>query len=232
MIDFNCNKKLLKNDIFKTDFPQKNARSFASKRANIVVYNEHIYVRTELEELTRKLQFFFYDIHPEWAFDFQYIDILKKILSEYSLNIKNIAQFFIPKKNTLLSIKENENFKFFYPEEIKKFKKDKRIKMSFGYSKNSPDTLGLGYFYKDKLVAICGASTDGLYTWDIGIEILEPKYREKGIATNLIKNLTTKIQVSHPDIIPVYATCLSHTKSLNLAINSGYNIGWTEISID
>jgi len=81
------------------------------------------------------------------------------------------------------------------------------------------------------LVAICGANKNGKYTWEIGIEILNQSYNKKGIATNLVKTLLSTIQKEQPNIIPVYSTSLSHIDSMNVAINSGCKVGWSEIII-
>ena len=232
MIDFNCDENALKSNIFTTHVPTKESRSFARNKANIVIYGDKLYVRTNKQDLTHRLEKEFQQTPPEWFFERQYIERLSQLLKEYELTINNVAPFFIPKKEITPIKFDSNNYKFFEKEAIKDFKKDKRIKMSFGYSEEYPDRLGLGYFQENKLIAICGASQDGKYTWDLGIEILDETFTSQGLAANLINLLTAKIQTDYPNRLPVFVTALSHTKSMNVAINAGYSIGWTEITID
>lgn len=229
-IDFGCYQYDFSENLFVTSKPGVNARHIAKGKANIVMYGNHLFIRTEDEELTNKLKKEFSNLSSEWFFEIKTINRLIELLKEYDMSIKNISPFFIPKepiKSTAI-----DQFKVLREQDILAFKEDKRIKMSFGYDKNYPDRLGLAYYENNQLIGLCGASESGKYTWDLGIEILDNHYEKKGLATSLISELISLIQEENKDILPVYSTAFSHVKSMNVAIRSGCVVGWTEIFIE
>lgn len=229
-IDFNCGSELLKDSFFLTSTSNADARYWARNKGNIVCYGNKIFVRTEIEDLTKELEKLYANINAEWFLEMSNIYKLNNILKKYQLKIERIAPFFIPSK-VINSDDITLIFQRFNQEDIFSFKQNKQITESFCYSEQDPDQIGFGYYVDNTLVAICGANKNGKYTWEIGIEILNRNYNKKGIATMLVKTLISTIQKEQPDIIPVYSTSLSHTNSMNVAINAGCKLGWSEVII-
>lgn len=228
--DFNCDSEQLNNSLFLTSASNSDARYWARNKADIVCFKNKIFVRTEIEPLTEELKNMYSNINAEWFLEMNNIYKLNNTLKKYQLKIERIAPFFIPNK---LINSENIDLKFrrFNQDDIFNFKQNKQITESFCYSEQDPDQLGFGYYVNNVLIAVCGANKNGKYTWEIGVEILNQNYNKKGIATKLVKTLISTIQKEQPNIIPVYSTSLSHIDSMNVAINAGCKVGWSEIII-
>ena len=229
-IDFNVNEISFKDNLFITSGSSKDSRYWARNKADIVCYKDKLLVRTDNNKLTEELKLTFSGINSEWFLEMKSINQLSSILEKYNLKIERLAPFFIP--NDLI-VYDNLDLpiKFFNKSEILDFKSNPSITEAFCYSNDDPDQLGIGYYDNSELVAICGANKNGKYTWEIGIEILDNSFRGKGIATTLVKLLIAKIQSENPKIIPVYSTSFSHVNSINVAINAGCKLGWTEVII-
>ena len=103
--------------------------------------------------------------------------------------------------------------------------------MAFGYDPAAPDRLGIGYELDGDLVAVAGASQNGRYCWEIGVELLDPAFRHQGIASRSVQQLTAEIQLRRQDVLPLYGTQFSHVQSMNVAIRAGFVLGWTELLI-
>ncbi|MEG0256298.1 MAG: GNAT family N-acetyltransferase [Vagococcus sp.] len=229
-IDFNCDSELLQESFFLTSTSNSDARYWDRNKADIVCFNNKIFVRTEIEALTKELEKLYGNINAEWFLEMNHIYKLNHTLKKYQLKIERIAPFFIPNK-VINSEEIPLTFQRFNQEDIFNFKQNKQITESFCYSEHDPDQIGFGYYVDNTLIAICGANKNGKYTWEIGIEILDRNFNKKGIATMLVKTLISTIQKEQPNIIPVYSTSLSHTNSMNVAINAGCRVGWSEIII-
>ncbi|MGX4686239.1 GNAT family N-acetyltransferase [Vagococcus sp. JNUCC 83] len=229
-IDFNCNENPMKQSIFVTEKSSIDSRYWARGQADIVCFKNKLLVRTENNKLTDELKELYSNKNNEWFLEPDNILHLNHLLQKYHLKIGRMAPYFIPKA----IIKKNDidtNFKLFTPYDIEKLKVTGFKSEAFCFSEQDPDQLGFGYYYDNKLVAICGANKNGKYTWEMGVEILDKKFCGQGIATKLIETLTSKIQHTEKHIIPVYSTSFSHTTSINVAINSGFKLGWVELTI-
>ena len=86
--------------------------------------------------------------------------------------------------------------------------------------------LAVAAFDGDGIIGMAGASSDSQTMWQIGIDIL-PKYRGKGIGTNLVTLL--KNEILNRGKIPFYGTVESHFHSQNIAISSGFFPAWAEL---
>ena len=229
-IDFNVNNLSFETNLFVTSNSSKNSRYWARKKADIVCYKDKILVRTNNEKLTEELRLTFSDIKAEWFLEMKNMNQLSAILEKYNLQIERLAPFFIPNQ-LIMADNTDLPIQFFNQSDILAFKANPDITEAFCYSIEDPDQLGVGYYNDSELVAIAGANKNGQYTWEIGIEILDNNFGGKGIATTLVKQLIAKIQSENPDIIPVYSTSFSHVNSINVAINAGCKLGWTEVII-
>ncbi len=231
-VDFNCPLEALEENVFVTYKSDNNSRYKARSKGSIVCYNGKLYVRTEEERLTQKLKHKYNQKNSDWFLELPNLRELKDELAEFDLKIESINPFLIPIKEKMITDKWDGKFVFIEKEAILNFKKDKRITEAFCYSENDPDQIGLAYYEKNELKAICGANWNGKYTWEIGIEVLDHQFEKKGVATALVRNLTSKILLDHPNVLIVYSTSFSHVNSMNVAINAGFKIGWTEIAFN
>ena len=207
------------------------ARYWARNKADIVCYNNHIYVRTENELLTKELETLFVHCKGEWFLETKTMKLLTHVLQKFGLELVRLGAFLVPKETIELTTVKASEFVFIHKNEIFSFKSDTRIREAFCYSKEDPDQFGLGYYDQETLLAICGANKNGKYTWEIGVEVFDQLHRNKGIATKLVREATKLIQQQATASLPVYGTAFSHTRSLNVAINSGFHYGWSELII-
>ena len=229
-VDFSCSEKDLAENLFVTKQSSEYSRYKARAKGNIVCYDGKVYVRTENEKLTKKLEETYANKKADWFLEMDNLKILSEELTSFDLEIADINPFFIPIREKFTSAVLDERFVFIEKEDILTFKEDQRITEAFCYLDKDPDQIGLGYYEDGKLKAICGANWNGKYTWEIGIEIIDSQFENRGIATELVHRMTTKIIAENPEILIVYSTSFSHVKSMDMAINAGFKLGWTEIS--
>lgn len=232
-IDLNATLKELNQPghLFKTGYQTNDMRYWARERATMLFYRDRIMCRTDNKELTAALKNAFENSKGEWFGEMKNLRKLEGLLKPFGYRIKNYAPFFIPNKQKERPILDN-HLHYYGPREIKRFKYDQRFSESFCYSVEDPDKIGVSYIIDNEIVAMAGANHNGKYIWEIGIEIIG-NHHSKGIATTLVKALTQKIlQQTEGNIIPTYGTQFTHTKSINVAIRSGYKLGWTEIMLE
>lgn len=230
-IDFSATNTELQENIFTTNQSDNRFRYWAREEGSIVSYNNRIYVRTTNEQLTAELKSKYGSRQSAWLFEVPNLKDIGEILQKYDMEITRMAPFFIPKKKLSEPVITDERFVFISKEEIPSFKYDTRIKEAFCYSKTDEDMLGLGYYEQGELKAVCGVNNTGQYVWEIGIEILDNTLEGRGLATQMLSLLTRKIQQEFPDIVPVYGTSFSHTKSMNVAINADYKLVFSELML-
>ncbi|WP_054662096.1 hypothetical protein [Lacticaseibacillus camelliae] len=82
--------------------------------------------------------------------------------------------------------------------DIPLFKKDKRIHEAFAYDDVDPDMLGVGYFDDGQLKVVAGANQNGRYTWEIGVEVLDPAFARQGLAVKVVQALTARFNGARP----------------------------------
>lgn len=229
-IDFACSEDVFNQEknFFTTNQATKASRRNAREFGMIVCYNNHLFVRTESEQVTEALQKKYGTTSGAWFLEFKSIQNLTELLANYQLRIAKIRPFLIPK--TIGKPQVDSHFRYLSEQEIPALKQDTRIINAFEYLTEEPDKIGYGYF-DPTLKAIAGANTNGTYTWELGIEILSDDLRAKGVATKLIQGITTRIQEMEPTILPIYSTAWSHNRSLNVAIRAGFQMGWSEVVI-
>lgn len=96
---------------------------------------------------------------------------------------------------------------------------------ALGYDTNHPrpDVLATYAVYGNEIAAVAGASADCDILWQIGIDVL-PAYRNKGLATILVRRLVSMIQ-SH-GVVPYYGAASSNIASQAVAFRSGLIPTW------
>ena len=86
-----------------------------------------------------------------------------------------------------------------------------------------PDVIVIYAMCKKRIVAMAGASEDSSVLWQIGVDVL-PQYRNQGLATVLVRNLTTMIM--ERGIVPYYGVSSTNIASQCVAYRSGFIPAW------
>lgn len=230
-IDLGCALDKIKEskNVFVTCEPHSEMRYWARSDGNIICFQNRVLCRTNNEELTSSLEKQFADSEGEWFGEVSNLNKLKSVLKKQGYEIVNYAPFFIPMRTNGIETRHLKHLEFYKEHEIPQFKGDSRFEESFCYSEDDPDKKGVSYQVDGEIVAMAGANQNGKYVWEIGIEVFD-QYRGKGIASLLVSAITNKIiEENNGKIIPTYGTQFSHVQSMNVAIRSGYKIGWTEL---
>ncbi|WP_165964717.1 GNAT family N-acetyltransferase [Periweissella cryptocerci] len=233
-IDLGCSIGDIRStaNVFITGQAGWRARNYAKKPVTIICINNKVIVRSENEALTNALRAVWQDLAGEWLGEVRYMNQLIKILTEYGYEINEYYPNFIPRTdldNTVAVV--DEHLQWYDPIEIKQFRGDSRFSQSFAFSQADPDKIGVAYIEDGEILAMAGANPNGKYLWEIGIEIVQAN-KHQGLATKLVDALKQRI-IADTDgqIVPYYTTAFTHTKSINVAIRAGFQIGWTEIAI-
>lgn len=232
-IDLNCSEEELAGTghLFKTGKRNPESRFWARNTADMIFYKDRILCRTENAVLTEKLKDVYKNYSGEWFGEVDNLEELSKLLKPFNLRLCHYSPFFIPKDWSLQET-DKSHLKIYEENDIHQFEEDDRFEESFLYDRKDPDKLGIAHLIDGKIVAMTGANHNGKYTWEIGVEIVE-NYHSKGIATNLVKSISNEIITrNNHGTLPVYSTQFTHTKSINLAMRSGFKLGWTELVIE
>ncbi len=85
---------------------------------------------------------------------------------------------------------------------------------------------GFDRYDQSLMAGMSGASRDGEYLWQIGINVDE-KFGGRGLASDLVRRI--KNELIRRGCIPFYGTAESHVLSRTVALKSGFVPAWTEI---
>ncbi len=168
------------------------------------------------------------DYPAEWFFNYGRLRKIDCILNEFNREIVDTHIYFLPDEDDY-NIEIPSDWKWFSEDEIAAFKDKNPFNNALCYSPTQPDVYGLGApdgkgFYK----GMSGASLDGLYTRQIGIDVL-PAYRGEGLATRLVRGLKQKIR--EDGYLPFYGTAESHALSRSVGVKSGFLPAFSEIFV-
>lgn len=134
---------------------------------------------------------------------------------------------YIPDVDRIKNLPCPEGFTFHVKEGEKVYELYKTLgfENAIQYEMNNygPDVIAMYAMRNNEIVAMAGASADSSTMWQIGIDVL-PKYRNKGLATNLVSNLAIKIM--EKGILPYYCAASSNIASQSVAYKSGFMITW------
>lgn len=192
---------------------------------SIISYENRLLVRSDNENLLKNLKENYKDYPAAWFLEANNIYKLINILDKYNLKINNIFPVYVPK--FIEKIENKENFYWLNNDDFKEYKKDDKYNFVLTYDKGE---LGLAYKNKGELIALEAASLEGRYFYDIGLEKYNFDEKYRGVSSYLLKYLTYYI-LQEENRIPICSTQFSHTKSLNLMVNAGYRLAFTNISI-
>lgn len=132
-------------------------------------------------------------------------------------------------------------------QEILRFREKNQFTSAICFSKTQPDILAVAAirqgdactattdegehpkcFDQTVMAGMAGASEDGAYLWQIGINVI-PECAGKGLAAELVRSL--KNEIIRRGKVPFYGTSESHTISQTVALKSGFVPAWTEIYV-
>lgn len=229
--DINKNEFKNKNNVFTCKKSDLDFRYWGRDKGDIVCYQDKVLFRFENQKVLDELKSEFKDYDGQWFFERNNLDKLSEILKKHGLKIVNRAPFFVPGQRFKME-NLNTDFCFYGKKSIKSFKNDDRIIHSFCYDEGiDEDKIGLAYFDGVKMVAISGANRTAKYMWEIGVEKLIDEDKYHGKPSEIVHHLAARILHDNEEILPIYSTQFSHTKSMNTAIRAGFVIGWIELMI-
>ena len=141
--------------------------------------------------------------------------------------------YFLPDKDAV-KVREPENLRWFTKEDIEASRDINPFHNAWPYSPTQPDVTGVGMPKGDDrdkvtdMAALAGASLDGKYVHQIGIDVL-PQYRGRGLAPMLVSIL--KQRILEDGSLPFYGTAESHAISRMTAIRSGFLPAFAELFV-
>lgn len=129
---------------------------------------------------------------------------------------------------------------WFEQEEIRQFKGNNRFTSAISFWEHHPDMLAVvqmkeGYlaevkdFDQSHMAGMAGASLDGEYLWQIGINV-DKEYGGCGVGHVLVRAL--KEEILKRGKVPFYGTSESHTVSQTVGLKAGFVPAWTEVSAE
>lgn len=208
----------------------------------VIVYMGTAYVMAD-EETIPGWEEILSDYPAEWFFNYGRLRKIDTILGEYDREIVDTHIYYLPDED---AVKMNipDEYMWYREADIKRMKEINRFHNALCYSETQPDVIAVGApdtgmdEYKElqgavditqKLVkAMAGASKDGKYVRQIGIDVL-PEYRGEGLACKLVTCL--KQQILEDGLLPFYGTGEAHAVSRSVGIKSGFLPAFAEIFV-
>ncbi len=189
------------------------------------------------------------DYPAEWFFNYSRLRKIDRILNEYDREIVDTHIYFLPDEDAT-KMEEPEGLRWFSEAEIAASKEINPFHNAWPYSPTQPDVYGVG-MPKEKMnetdtsvisgaasapgdrpvtdmAALAGASLDGKYVHQIGIDVLR-EYRGRGLSPLLVTILKQKI--IEDGSLPFYGTAESHAISRSTAIKSGFLPAFAELFV-
>lgn len=169
----------------------------------------------------------FKDSKPEWFFSFSNLRQIDYILHEFGKEIVDTHIYFLPAEGANVE-KPYGNEIWLREKEIALLKDKNTFHRALCYSPTQPDVIAVALKENDEMIAMAGASDDGKYTYQIGIDVNE-KYSGRGLGVHLVSLLKQKI--IEEGKLPFYGTSESHAISRTIAINSGFMPAFSEFTV-
>ena len=164
---------------------------------------------------------------PEWFFKFSNLRIIDAMLSEYGREIADTHIYFLPDRDAH-RITQHREVKWLNQKEIESFRGDNPFSNALAFSATQPDVIAVAAMENGIMKGMAGASLDGEYVRQIGIDVRE-EYRGEGLATYLTTII--KQHIMEQGKLPFYGTSESHGISRSVAIKSGFLPAWAEIYV-
>lgn len=182
---------------------------------------------------------------PEWFCEYSNLRKIDEKLGEYGREIADTHVYYLPAAIEKEEVpegncprtekEENPNLQWFHQQEILSFREKNRFTSAICFSATQPDVLAVAAiksavecFDQEAMAGMAGASEDGAYLWQIGINVV-PECAGKGLAAELVRSL--KNEIIRRGKVPFYGTSESHTISQTVALKAGFVPAWTEIYV-
>jgi len=175
----------------------------------------------------------------EWFFNFKRLKGIDRLLNEYGREIVDTHVYFLP-DGDMPRIQIPEDFVWYSPEDIEKMKKDNEFHAALCYSATQPDVIAVGAPVSEEILkgdnrinqkflkGMAGASLDGKYTKQIGINV-RPEYAGEGLAVKLVTSI--KQQLLDQGDLPFYGTNESHAVSRSVGTKAGFLPAFAELFV-
>ena len=169
----------------------------------------------------------FKDSKPEWFFDFDNLRRIDYILHDYGREIVNTHIYFLPAQGSEIEQAYGDEI-WLDEEQIEAMRETNVCHRALCYSVTQPDVLAVMCKDEDKIKGMAGASLDGKYVRQIGIDVKEG-YEGQGLGVHLVRLL--KQRLIEQGTLPFYGTCESHAVSRTIAIRSGFMPAFSEFFV-
>lgn len=170
----------------------------------------------------------FKDVSPDWFCKFPNLRILDTVLQEFGYEIADTHIYYLPDMDAP-KIEESRPVVWYDEKEIAAMKEENPFHNALCYSPTQPDVIGVGAIADDgSIKGMAGASLDGMYVRQIGIDVKE-EHRGEGLATYLTTLMKQKLL--EKGTLPFYGTSESHSLSRSVAIKAGFLPAWCEIYV-
>ncbi|MBM0046966.1 hypothetical protein JNO63_07645 [Anaerococcus sp. mt242] len=188
---------------------------------------DSLLVRSSNRELLDELKNKYSNYPAAWFMEVPNLIELQKIVKNYNMSLQNMSPVFVPSRG-FKKIESQFSFSRIKEEDFNKYEGVSDFALS--YENGVCDQkLILAYFDHQKLICIAGASENSKYLWEVGIEKFDNKPIYNNLASDLLNCMADIIRNEYPDISLIYTTQFSHTRSINLAIRAGFEMGLSVI---
>lgn len=192
----------------------------------VIVFMGKAYIMAD-ESILGGCEDFFRNIKPEWMFEFFTLRKIDYILGSFDREIVDTHIYYLPAEGSEIVIPKGDEI-WLNKDSIEEFRDNNPFPNALGFSPTQPDEIAVMLKDGDKPKAMAGASIDGKYVRQIGIDVLK-EYRHEGLATHLVSLL--KQQIIDDGYLPFYGTSESHALSRNVAIQSGFLPAFSEFFV-
>lgn len=186
---------------------------------------------------------------PEWFCDFQNLRKLDEKLKECGYQIHDTHVYFLPEAEDALKSDEQRDYVWYEEEEILGFKENNRFTSAICFWEGTPDVLAVAklregaleekeddgadnitkkVFDQSQMRGMAGASSDGAYLWQIGINV-DKECAGQGLGYELVRAL--KEEILRRGKVPFYGTSESHIISQTVGLKAGFVPAWTEVFV-
>ncbi|MEG1560270.1 MAG: GNAT family N-acetyltransferase [Clostridia bacterium] len=220
--DFNVSTENLKNDgnIFILRKPNYERRLYKNDDCllRILAINNKVVFNSTNAFFLERCKELFKDIEGEWISEFATLLKLDVLLRKFNFSIAEGHQYYIPSDidNPVFNAAE---LRWFEGDELFRFYGDDDFSEALAFDEMHPDMIAVTAIADEKIIGMAGASRDGKYMWQIGINVL-PGYENRGIGTYLVYRL--KCEIIKRGLLPFYGTGASHINSQRVAFKAGF----------
>ena len=232
-LDYCCDADEIRNgkeNIFTIYKPLEGRRKFKENDEMMlkIISVKGKLVFTGRKDIITGMQELYKDSEAAWFMEPSSMSDLNTKLKHWGCTISQMHPFYVAYEPTTVP-KNSYEIKYFERNEIEQFRGDKRFANACSFQEEAPDEICVAAIRDDCILAMAGASGDSPYFWQIGIDVL-PEARGNRLGVQLVTLL--KNEVLRRGRIPYYGTAVSHTLSQNIAIKSGFHVGWVELATE